>query len=178
MSNIQLANNLRFLRTKHKLTQDDLSSLLNISRQAYSNYETSKRTPDLDSLLHISRFYRISIDELVLDNLQSTYHTSCFENRRRIYSVCSYGKRKKIPGNSIYLSREELDFIIKYRALSEENKQILAGFLSKQTLTDDYSVIMNPSCTAFIAFSMSFSSTSTVILISEVEIILILTLEL
>ena len=55
MSNIQLANNLRFLRTKHKLTQDDLSSLLNISRQAYSNYETSKRTPDLDSLLHISR---------------------------------------------------------------------------------------------------------------------------
>ena len=95
MSNIQLANNLRFLRTKHKLTQDDLSSLLNISRQAYSNYETSKRTPDLDSLLHISRFYRISIDELVLDNLQSTYHTSALKNRRRIYSVCSYGKRKK-----------------------------------------------------------------------------------
>ena len=59
MSNIQLANNLRFLRRKHKLTQDDLSSLLNISRQAYSNYETSKRTPDLDSLLHISRPFQV-----------------------------------------------------------------------------------------------------------------------
>lgn len=43
MSNIQLANNLRFLRTKHKLTQDNISSLLNISRQAYSNYETNAR---------------------------------------------------------------------------------------------------------------------------------------
>ena len=131
MSNIQLANNLRFLRTKHKLTQDDLSSLLNISRQAYSNYETSKRTPDLDSLLHISRFYRISIDELVLDNLQSTYHTSALKTGEKYIPYVVMAKEKN-TGNSIYLSREELDFIIKYRALSEENKQILAGFLSNK----------------------------------------------
>ena len=131
MSNIQLANNLRFLRTKHKLTQDDLSSLLNISRQAYSNYETSKRTPDLDSLLHISRFYRISIAELVLDNLQSTYHTSALKTGEEYIPYVVMAKEKN-TGNSIYLSREELDFIIKYRALSEENKQILAGFLSNK----------------------------------------------
>lgn len=131
MSNIQLANNLRFLRTKHKLTQDDLSSLLNISRQAYSNYETSKRTPDLDSLLHISRFYRISIDELILDNLQSTYHTSALKTGEEYIPYVVMAKEKN-TGNSIYLSREELDFIIKYRALSEENKQILAGFLSNK----------------------------------------------
>ena len=131
MSNLQLANNLRFLRTKHKLTQDDLSSLLNISRQAYSNYETSKRTPDLDSLLHISRFYRISIDELVLDNLQSTYHTSALKTGEEYIPYVVMAKEKN-TGNSIYLSREELDFIIKYRALSEENKQILAGFLSNK----------------------------------------------
>lgn len=131
MSNIQLANNLRFLRTKHKLTQDDMSSLLNISRQAYSNYETSKRTPDLDSLLHISRFYRISIDELVLDNLQSTYHTSALKTGEEYIPYVVMAKEKN-TGNSIYLSREELDFIIKYRALSEENKQILAGFLSNK----------------------------------------------
>ena len=131
MSNIQLANNLRFLRTKHKLTQDDLSSLLNISRQAYSNYETSKRTPDLDSLLHISRFYRISIDELVLHNLQSTYHTSALKTGEEYIPYVVMAKEKN-TGNSIYLSREELDFIIKYRALSEENKQILAGFLSNK----------------------------------------------
>ena len=131
MSNIQLANNLRFLRTKHKLTQDDLSSLLNISRQAYSNYETSKRTPDLDSLLHISRFYRISIDELVLDNLQSTYHTSALKTGEEYIPYVVMAKEKN-TGNSIYLSREELDFIIKYRALSEEHKQILAGFLSNK----------------------------------------------
>ena len=95
------------------------------------DYETSKRTPDLDSLLHISRFYRISIDELVLDNLQSTYHTSALKTGEEYIPYVVMAKEKN-TGNSIYLSREELDFIIKYRALSEENKQILAGFLSNK----------------------------------------------
>ena len=69
MSNIQLANNLRYLRKKHGLTQKALSKMLNISRQAYSNYETGKRTPDLDSLLFLACCYRVSLDALVLKNL-------------------------------------------------------------------------------------------------------------
>lgn len=111
MSNIQLANNLRFLRTKHKLTQDDLSSLLNISRQAYSNYETSKRTPDLDSLLHISRFYRISIDELVLDNLQSTYHTSALKTGEEYIPYVVMAK-EKIPAIPFIFPEKSLTLLL------------------------------------------------------------------
>ena len=51
MSNIQLVENLYRLRKAHHYTQQEISDLLNISRQAYSNYETSKRAPDLDSLI-------------------------------------------------------------------------------------------------------------------------------
>ena len=54
MSNIQLVENLCRLRKAHHYTQQEISDLLNIPRQAYSNYETSKRTPDLDSLIHAS----------------------------------------------------------------------------------------------------------------------------
>lgn len=53
MSNIQLVENLYRLRKAHHYTQQEISDLLNISRQAYSNYETSKRTPDLDSLMRL-----------------------------------------------------------------------------------------------------------------------------
>ena len=93
MSNIQLANNLRHLRKQHELTQKDLSRMLNISRQAYSNYETSKRTPDLDTLLYLSRFYHISLDTLVLRNLADTSPLPVFTERR----PASYllGKDKK-----------------------------------------------------------------------------------
>ena len=48
MANIQLAENLRRLRTDHDYTQTQIGDKLNISRQAYSNYETGKRIPDLD----------------------------------------------------------------------------------------------------------------------------------
>ena len=54
MSNIQLVENLYRLRKAHHYTQQEISDLLNISRQAYSNYETSKRTPDLDSLMRLA----------------------------------------------------------------------------------------------------------------------------
>lgn len=76
MPNIQLANNLRYLRKQHNLTQTTLSNMLNISRQAYSNYETSKRTPDLDSLLHLAGFYHVSLNDLVLGSLKDKHVTT------------------------------------------------------------------------------------------------------
>ena len=61
MSNIQLVENLYRLRKAHHYTQQEISDLLNISRQAYSNYETSKRTPDLDSLMRLADIYGVQL---------------------------------------------------------------------------------------------------------------------
>lgn len=127
MSNIQLANNLRYLRKKHGLTQKDLSKMLNISRQAYSNYETSKRTPDLDSLLYLSRFYHLSLDTLVLHNLEDSIRPQELLAESQIPYLLA--KDKKTDA-AIYLSQEELDFIIRFRSLSQESRQLIAGFLS------------------------------------------------
>ena len=70
MPNIQLSNNLRYLRKKYGLTQSQMGEILNISRQAYSNYETNSRTPDLDTLLFLADFYKVSLDDIVLTNLK------------------------------------------------------------------------------------------------------------
>ena len=45
MSNIQLAANLQRLRKDHHFTQTQFSKKLNISRQAYSNYENVMDSP-------------------------------------------------------------------------------------------------------------------------------------
>jgi len=44
MANIQLTENLRILRERSNLKQDEFSRHLNISRQTYSNYERGTRT--------------------------------------------------------------------------------------------------------------------------------------
>ena len=126
MPNIQLANNLKYLRKKHNLTQTTLSQILNISRQAYSNYETSKRTPDLDSLLQLTTFYQVNLNDLVLGNLQDT--TIYSDKVSETVVPYTFGKDKK-TGNTIYLTDEELDLITQFRSLSKENKQIITGFL-------------------------------------------------
>lgn len=126
MPNIQLSNNLRYLRKQYQLTQDQMGDLLNISRQAYSNYETSSRTPDLDTLLFLSNFYKITLDDLILANLK--------DNRRYPDKISEdltpyiLTKNRK-TGNTIYLTDEEMDVITRFRTLSNENKQIITGFL-------------------------------------------------
>ena len=65
MSNIQLVENLYRLRKAHHYTQQEISDLLNISRQAYSNYENGTRLPDLETACVIADYFQISLDQLV-----------------------------------------------------------------------------------------------------------------
>lgn len=51
MANVQLAKNLKTLRKKYNYTQQDVSTFLNITRQAYSHYEQALREPDLNTLV-------------------------------------------------------------------------------------------------------------------------------
>ena len=55
----------RELRLYHGYKQKDISDYLNITSQAYSNYETNKRTPDIEVMCKIASFYNISIDKLI-----------------------------------------------------------------------------------------------------------------
>lgn len=127
MSNIQLANNLKYLRDKHHLTQDDMHNILNVSRQAYSNYERGERTPDLDTLLHIASYYHLTLDALVLHNLQEVSALTDRIGEDRTPYILT---KEKETGNSLYLSQEEMNLITKFRSLSRHTKEILTGFLA------------------------------------------------
>ena len=56
---------LKSLRLKHKLTQDELGEKLYLSRTSISYYEQGKFEPDINTIIAISDFFKISIDELL-----------------------------------------------------------------------------------------------------------------
>jgi transcriptional regulator with XRE-family HTH domain len=59
-------SNLKFLRNRKKLGQDDLSKLLNISRSKLSALENGQtKAPQPEDLITFSNFYKISIDSLM-----------------------------------------------------------------------------------------------------------------
>ena len=73
MANLQLAKNLFYLRTISGLKQDDIADIFNISRQACSNYETSTRTPDLGYLASFATHFHVTMDQLILCDLEAEH---------------------------------------------------------------------------------------------------------
>ncbi len=62
---ITLANRLKELRSRENWTQEEIANMLNISRNAYTLYETGKNKPTIDTLIKLADIYKTSIDYIV-----------------------------------------------------------------------------------------------------------------
>ena len=117
MSIIQLANNLHRLRTENNYTQEQIGEKLNISRQAYSNYETGKRIPDIDMLICIADIYEVTLEQLITQTCTST----------GIINETSgpYFTGKVLENaDTIYLTKEEADLLMHYRNAGEDERKL------------------------------------------------------
>lgn len=56
---------LKMARKQRKLNQLKVALDLNISREALSHYENGKRSPDVEMLRKLSKYFDVSIDFLV-----------------------------------------------------------------------------------------------------------------
>lgn len=102
---------LKQLRKASNLNQVTVASVLNISREAYSMYETGKRQPSYDALTRLADYYAVNIDYLL--------------------------ERTDIPDKIPYITREELDLIKKVRLADERgraNIYALAEYEAKHSL--------------------------------------------
>ena len=56
---------LKKLRTDNGLTQDELAEKIYVTRTAISKWESDRGYPNIDSLKTISKFFSVSIDDLL-----------------------------------------------------------------------------------------------------------------
>lgn len=120
MANIQLADNLKRYREYYGFTQQTLADKINISRQAYSNYETGKRSPDAEVLDKLCDIYSISLDQLVRQPFSVENREPSFS-----YQVC-YRQDSK---DTLYLTNEEIRFVMEYRGAEWERKHLIGYVL-------------------------------------------------
>lgn len=59
-----MKNNIRLYRAKFKLTQDDLSKKLDVSRQTINAIENNKYFPSLELGLKLSKIFECTVDDL------------------------------------------------------------------------------------------------------------------
>ena len=62
---MEFSEKLQELRKSRSMTQEELAAALFVSRTAISKWESGRGYPSIDSLKEISRFFSVSIDNLI-----------------------------------------------------------------------------------------------------------------
>jgi len=57
--------NLAYFRKMNGLSQSEVANKLNITRQAVSQWETKKSSPDIDKILDLAKLYNVDVKELL-----------------------------------------------------------------------------------------------------------------
>ena len=78
---------LRELRKSRGLTQEELAEALFVSRTAISKWESRRGYPSIDSLKEISRYFAVSIDDLLSGEQLITIAEK--ENKSNLNTVCN-----------------------------------------------------------------------------------------
>ena len=77
---------LQELRKNRRMTQEELAEVLYVSRTAVSKWESGRGYPSIDSLKEISKFFSVSIDDLLSgEKLLSIAER---ENKSNIRNIC------------------------------------------------------------------------------------------
>ena len=78
-----LGDKLMEVRKKHGYSQQEIADMLSVSRQTISNWESGQGAPALDKACELARIYKISLDELVGNEVRNRV-----ENRKKKISMC------------------------------------------------------------------------------------------
>lgn len=89
---MEFSEQIKMIRRRSKLTQEELAKKLNVSRQAVSNWENNRNLPDLEMLIKISSVSEISLDKLILGDAKMNKMTEKLikdtdENRKAKFNM-------------------------------------------------------------------------------------------
>lgn len=173
---------LQELRKQKKLTQEELSEILFVSRTAISKWESGRGYPSIDSLKAIAEFFGVTIDELLSNKeliciAEKDSHQKTQHMRDLVFGLidCSVAMLFLIP----LFGQQEGDIIRQVSLLSLQKTPLftkaicLAIILLTVTCGIATLALQNCSCPIWIktktALSMVLTIVSVVIFIASLE---------
>lgn len=98
---MDLSQELKTLRIKSGLTQNEVATFLNVSRQTISNWEHGRSNPDIDNLSLLSSLYGFDIQKLVKNNL--SFKEKLHLKKQQILSLFHKYDSNKFRGYSLII---------------------------------------------------------------------------
>lgn len=98
-------------RKEAGLSQEQLASRLNISRQAVSRWETGEATPETEKIIQLSRLFGVSTDYLLLEELEKI-DSSVFSPDQQADSLKKYHRNFHLTIGKILLPVGLITFFV------------------------------------------------------------------
>ena len=92
-------------RKNKKITQQEMADILGIKRTTYASYEQDLSAPDIETLKKISQFFRVSIDELVGNDISPFISVANFsdEQKANLYLIEKLSPKNNLIANGYLL---------------------------------------------------------------------------
>ena len=79
--NSNLAENLKKIRKENNLSQEDLASILGVSRQAISKWESKVSYPEMDKIVLLCKKFNLNIDDLLHKDIKEVKDNINVQNK-------------------------------------------------------------------------------------------------
>lgn len=90
------ASNIKYLRKKENLSQEEFSERFGVSRQSVAKWENGESTPDIYKCNEIAEYYRITLDILVSLSLEEQPINKETSEGKYIFGMVKIGERGQI----------------------------------------------------------------------------------
>ena len=90
-----ISMNLKRLRKEHQYTQENVAEKINVSRQSIAKWENGESTPDIDTLIKLSKLYNVTLDNLV-NHSEDKSGIGIPPKGRHFFGAVSVGERGQI----------------------------------------------------------------------------------
>jgi len=114
MKNSILSKNIRKLRAFKNLNQTQFADLIDVKRASIGAYEEGRAEPKLDTLIRITTYFKISLDNLIVSEL-TVNQIAKFDkayNKANQIEASSLEKEIKVLKKKISTLEEKIDTVI------------------------------------------------------------------
>jgi len=82
-----ISKNVRYLRNKNSISQQELADALKVGRTSLGDYERGRTEPDISTMINLSDYFSISIDDMVRKDLQKEDYEIIRNKHMRVLAI-------------------------------------------------------------------------------------------
>lgn len=112
---MNIGNNLKIVRKRKKMSQEEVATALGFTRSSYSGYENGVAQPSIENLVTLSDFYSITIDDLVKKDLSEFSENEWERIDKGLYTDVK-GQKLRVLTAMVDSENEELIELISLKA--------------------------------------------------------------